>query len=65
MQYPGRYSYNTIALAAACLCNPAAWAQTTPAASTLPSGGKVVGGNASLSSSGNTLNVNLSTRSNN
>ena len=60
MQYPGRFNYNTIALAAACLCNAAVWAQTTPAANTLPSGGKVVGGNASLSSSGNTLNVNQS-----
>ena len=60
MQYPGRFNYNTIALAAACLCNAAVWAQTAPAANTLPSGGKVVAGNASLSSSGNTLNVNQS-----
>ena len=60
MQYPGRFNYNTIALADACLCHSAAWAQTAPAANTLPSGGKVVGGNASLNTSGNTLNVNQS-----
>ncbi|NBX62757.1 MAG: filamentous hemagglutinin N-terminal domain-containing protein, partial [Betaproteobacteria bacterium] len=49
-----------VALAVACLCMGLARAQTAPAPTQLPSGGKVVGGNASISASGSTLNINQS-----
>ena len=54
------FTPHRVALAAACLCVGLARAQTAPAPSQLPSGGKVVGGNASISATGSTLNINQS-----
>jgi len=48
------------AVAVACLAHGAAWAQVTVASTQLPTGGLVSAGQASISQSGNTLNINQS-----
>ena len=54
---------HTLALASVLLCmGMAVQAQTTPAPTQLPQGGKVVGGSAAISSSGSTLTVQQSSQ---
>ncbi len=50
------------AVAVACLAHGAAWAQATVPSTQLPTGGVVSAGQASISQSGNTLNINQSSQ---
>ncbi|NQW67456.1 MAG: filamentous hemagglutinin N-terminal domain-containing protein, partial [Burkholderiales bacterium] len=55
-------SLHALALAAALQCLGLAHAQTPPAPTQLPQGGKVVGGSAAITSSGNSLTVQQSSQ---
>ena len=56
------FNLHTLALAAALLCQGVVYAQSPPAPTQLPEGGKVVGGSAAISSTGNTLTVQQSSQ---
>jgi filamentous hemagglutinin family protein len=56
------FNLHTLALAAALLCQGVVYAQSPPAPTQLPEGGKVVGGSAAISSTGNNLTVQQSSQ---
>ncbi|MEY3503034.1 MAG: hypothetical protein RL763_1102, partial [Pseudomonadota bacterium] len=62
MKNPCPSSLHALALATGLLCLGLAHAQSPPAPTQLPQGGKVVGGSAAISSSGNSLTVQQSSQ---
>jgi filamentous hemagglutinin family protein len=62
MSKPCPCNLHTLALAAVLLCQGVVYAQSPPAPTQLPQGGKVVGGSAAISSSGSTLTVQQSSQ---